>query len=231
MVGDASFIAWGTRVEKRSGIGGRSVGDRGVFVQAHCAGVETAFPREGLVAASFGLVHSPLFHRRGCFSFWHRSFKYLDSVRKGEVLRLPADIRDEILGAALLVSACHSNIRRPVSSFHSRIDANLSSGGAVRCTVGAKLASVLYRMIEARDCHVILDHVGSGPLVERLASASAEVSEIAAAPLFLGPFLVRTASLSGTTLICKRTRRCSVSCKVVLAAARRFRGWALMRIA
>eukprot|EP00972_Heterocapsa_arctica_P023089 3398274-Heterocapsa_arctica.AAC.1 len=69
----------------------------------------------------------------------------------------PADIRDEIAIAALLLPFAVGNLRWPVSPTVTLTDATPSAGGAVACLVSQDLSEALYDACEMRGEYICLD--------------------------------------------------------------------------
>ena len=91
-------------------------------------------------------------------STFHRFYQWLNDIihfNEYAVVRIPADIRQDLGAAALLMALCHSSIRSPISTLLSCTDATVSTGGTVVCRVGHRLSESLYRMCEYRGARVI----------------------------------------------------------------------------
>ena len=86
-----------------------------------------------------------------------RWFAYASRLPLTGDFPLPARIRDELLGAMLLLLLATSNIRRPVSATISATDATPQKGGRCRAQVLSSVARELYRQAEDRGEHVRLD--------------------------------------------------------------------------
>ena len=83
---------------------------------------------------------------------WHRIYKWVSDLNLGQVARVPADIRDEILMVALCMPIASAPIRWPISNFISATDATPSAGGGVECEVSPELARNLwYATIDKSD--------------------------------------------------------------------------------
>ena len=70
--------------------------------------------------ASF--IH-PCMHRRQIMSVFHRVFRWLAGLTEHQAVRWPADIREELLVAALLLPLAEANIRWGISSRLTTTDA------------------------------------------------------------------------------------------------------------
>ena len=82
--------------------------------------------------------------------------KYISDQRQGTVLTLPADIREEVGYAGLLLAAASANIRTQVDTRISATDATPSSAGAVRGQIWRQLSEALYRSVHHKGGHRLL---------------------------------------------------------------------------
>ena len=96
----------------------------------------------------------PLCHRRELMSAFHRYYKFCNNIPPRTRVRLPADIRDEIVSVVLNLSVASSNVRWPVSTRVSCTDATPDTGGAVGATVSTAMAHALYQHTEFRGQHI-----------------------------------------------------------------------------
>ncbi len=80
--------------------------------------------------------------------------------KPGLPVRLPADIRDELLLAVICLPRAETNVRWPISGSISATDATPSSGGAVHCQVAPIVAEAVFRTCEYKGPYVRLDTRG-----------------------------------------------------------------------
>ena len=101
-------------------------------------------------------VH-PFSHRKELMCVLSRSYRWLQTLSLGKVYRVPQDIRDELLGAALLLPCVHAVIRASLSSTLACSDATQVGGGATSVEVAAECAEGLFRHGEHRGAYTRLD--------------------------------------------------------------------------
>merc|ERR1711994_974590 len=84
----------------------------------------------GLATRLGALFTHPFMHRRECMSVFHRWFCWQSELLASGGVRMPPDIREELLLASLLLGVASANIRWPFSPYLFCSDATPSSGGA-----------------------------------------------------------------------------------------------------
>ena len=95
-------------------------------------------------------------------SFVHRFFSWFENLdAKRSLVRIPPDIKEELLAVGLHLAVATADIRTPVSTRVTATDATPQRGGAVECTVSIELSEALYDACESRGRRVRLDR---GPM-------------------------------------------------------------------
>ena len=139
------FVAWGTEVQGDAGLVGVPASKRLqlsiLALELCCQGVVTKSMARGLL----GLFIHPFCHRRELMCVFQRSFVWVNSLDDDQVVhKIPADILDEWLMAALCMGIAFSDIRLPVDDYITCSDATPSAGGVVGCAVSPAFADLLY---------------------------------------------------------------------------------------
>ena len=134
---------------------------------------------EGLIDSTLGCLVHPFHHAKHLRTSRHRIYKWRSNFRG--VRSLPADLKDELLVAALLLPFAYSNIRAPASTRVSATDATPSMAGSCRARVPETLARPLFRRSEevgeaARLDWPLLDLAVSSSMQE----ATADLNQLAA---------------------------------------------------
>ena len=97
----------------------------------------------------------PFGHRPELSACFHRVHKYREGLgEEGYVRRLPADIRDELAFASLLLGLAKANVRWPVSTLVYCSDATESSTAVVSASFSRELAFRMYQGCEYQGKHV-----------------------------------------------------------------------------
>ena len=104
-----------------------------------------------------GSYVDPFSNGRELMCVLSRSYHWLQILFLGKVYRVPQDIRDELLGAALLLPCVHAVIRASLSSTLACSDATQVGGGATSVEVAAECAEGLFRHGEHRGAYTRLD--------------------------------------------------------------------------
>ena len=151
------FVAWGTEVKSEVGIVGAPAKRRlqilvlTLFVLV-CPGVGQKLMKSLL--GSF--VHS-FSHCKYLMSIFSRAFKWVHSLKKKVMVRIPPDVREELLIAALHLPLACTNIRAPVSSHVTCSDATLTIAGVVESRVSRDLSLALYHHSAHKGAYTRLD--------------------------------------------------------------------------
>eukprot|EP00435_Cladocopium_sp_Y103_P044530 s581_g12.t1 len=74
------------------------------------------------------------------------TFLWIERLSDAEQKPLPVKVKEELLGCALILPLCHSNIRWEVSKRVGASDASLSNGGRAAALVNQTTANTLYRL-------------------------------------------------------------------------------------
>eukprot|EP00972_Heterocapsa_arctica_P087553 12910201-Heterocapsa_arctica.AAC.1 len=96
-------------------------------------------------------------HRKCCMSVFGRSYRFIEDLPERRAVRLPADIADELVSAALHLSVVRSDIRAPVSSRVSCSDATPQTAGTVECQTLQACAEALYDRAEHKGAYTRMD--------------------------------------------------------------------------
>ena len=139
-----NFTAWGSEVRSEAGLVGTQREKRllllHITLRVVMLGKATgAFLRR--LGASF--VH-PWTHRRELFSIFHRFHKFRNDIDEHQFSKLPPDILDELVCAAVTLPIAQAHLRWPVSTQVTCSDATPTSDAFVACGVSQELASSLY---------------------------------------------------------------------------------------
>ena len=85
------------------------------------------------------------------------TFLWIERLSDTEQKPWPVKVKEELLGCALILPLCHSNIRWEVSKRIGASDAALSNGGRAAAPGNQTTANTLYGYAEHRGEHVRLD--------------------------------------------------------------------------
>ena len=154
-----TFNAWGIEVRAEQGEVGVA---RGKLLQIMTLGLATAaggVATKQVMQQLLGLMIHPFCLRRELMSSFQRAYVWTASLDEGVVVKIPADIRDELIMGSMLLSQAHGNIRAPVSTMISCSDATPSRGGVVRSRVSREMAEGLYWCGDRRGRPVRLGEV------------------------------------------------------------------------
>ena len=154
---EPKFTAWGTEVDNKSGRVGSpliKLKHLAELLQRACS-----LPRvsKKLLQGLTGLLVHPFLHRRIAMSILQDTFLWIERLSDTEQKPLPVKVKEELLGCALILPLCHSNIRWEVSKRVGASDASLLNGGRAAALVNQTTANTLYRYAEHRGEHVRLD--------------------------------------------------------------------------
>jgi len=105
---------------------------------------------ESMITRLVALFIHPFMHRRELMACFHRIFRWKATLPQKGSFVIPADIKAEIVGAALMLPFAVANIRAPISTTISVTDATPLHGGPVRSNISRHLAHPLYNMCEHR---------------------------------------------------------------------------------
>ena len=155
-VGEPDFTTWGTQVRNGPGLVGGEVNKRIDIAILLMRAISLRYTERNIVEHLLSLLTHPLCHRRCCLSFVHRAYKWASSLKYGRTVKWAADVKDEVLGCALLLFIADSHIRWPVSTRVAAVDATPSRGGSCFVTVSTTLAEGLYAATEHRGAATTL---------------------------------------------------------------------------
>ena len=145
--GDSTFTAFGTRIRSTPGDAATPGEKRLLLAGLLMMSANIAKVPKALLDSLRGPVVHPLMHRRSLRPCLHRIFKFMNDNKAEKILPLPADIREELCYAALLMPVARTNLRAQVDTLITATDATPSSGGSVACTVSRRLAEALFRSV------------------------------------------------------------------------------------
>ena len=143
-VGDTTFVAWGTQVCSDTGHVGTVPEKRAGISAILWRLVAKRFIERQILLRALSLIPHPASHRRECFAFVHRAYKWANRLPVGKLVPWSPDIRGEILTVSIMLYVCHANIRWPISTRLSATDATPSAGGATSCVISQALARALW---------------------------------------------------------------------------------------
>ena len=148
------FTAWGTEIRSRPGTAAAEEGKRALlcYTALKAAGLRR---HTGAFLRRLGgcFVH-PLAHRKETNCVFHRFHKYRSSIGDHVLCKTPADVRDEILMAALQLPVAVAHLRWPVDTTISCSDATPQTGAFVDTCVSQELADTFYDVAVVRGKHV-----------------------------------------------------------------------------
>ena len=145
--GLTDFAAWGTQIRSNPGTAAAPVDKR-----RHIAILAFSFLCLPCVAQTMlrrmvALLGHPLQHRRELTCTFHRIFKWCQNLSPKVFHKWPADVRDELLAAALTLPIAHSNLRWQVDTNLTATDATPTSFATVSCPVSRSLAEALLQFV------------------------------------------------------------------------------------
>jgi len=90
-------------------------------------------------------------------SVFARCFKWTSNAEPHTLLRLPIDLKDELLAAAVLLPLAEADLRSPISTKVTCSDATPQGCGVVASEVSAQCAEALFRHCEHKGAYTRLD--------------------------------------------------------------------------
>ena len=117
-----------------------------------CPGVDQKLMQSLL--SSF--VH-PFSHCKSLMSISGTAFKWVHSLEKNVMIRIPPDVREELFIAALHLLVACTNIHAPVSSHVTCSGATLTTAGVVESRVSRDLSLALYHHSQHKGAYTRLD--------------------------------------------------------------------------
>ena len=96
------------------------------------------------------LYTHPFMHRRALMAAFSQSFRWVAGLVPRQPTRWAPVVKDELLGACLLLPVAEANVRWPISSRLVTTDATPTRGGATAGYISNGLAEELYRYTEHR---------------------------------------------------------------------------------
>jgi len=151
------FVTWGAQVKGATGFASTEDWKRIMLVTLTARVLALRKVSKALLIRVQSLYTSPFMFRREFMCVFHRFFKFLATLSDEDLVTLPADIRDELFVALLLLPLAVADLRRPISNVISCTDATPCSGGACQFWGSKDLAKTLFRASEYRGQHVRLD--------------------------------------------------------------------------
>eukprot|EP00438_Fugacium_kawagutii_P028648 Skav214648 [mRNA] locus=scaffold1660:52599:54713:- [translate_table: standard] len=156
------FTAWGTEVDSKTGRVGAPLQKMRQLADILAQACRLPKLSKKLLQGLTGLLVHPFMHRRLAMSLLQDTFLWIERLKDNESKPLPVSVREELLGCALILPLCHSNIRWGVSTRVGASDASSHHGGRAACLVSQPIANTLYRFSEHRGEHIRLDWVKGG---------------------------------------------------------------------
>lgn len=154
---EPKYIAWGTEVDNKTGRVGTpllKLRQLAAVIQKACSLPKVT---KKLMQGLTGLLVHPFLHRRLAMSILQDTYLWVEKLPDAESRTMPAKVREELLGCALILPLCHSNIRWSVSKRIGASDASSQHGGRAAALVNQSTANTLYRFAEHRGEHIRLD--------------------------------------------------------------------------
>ena len=176
---EPKYVAWGTEVDNKTG----RVGTPLLKLRHLSAVINSAcgLPKvtKKLMQGLTGLLVHPFLHRRLAMSILQDTYLWIEKMDNNESKTMPAKVREELLGCALILPLCHSNIRWNVSKRIGASDASLQHGGRAAALVNQSTANTLYRFSEHRGEHIRLDwEKGAVQPISQMERAPPELEQI-----------------------------------------------------
>lgn len=150
------FTAWGTEVGRDRGTAAAPIERR---IQLFYLTL-LVLSGPGVTLKMFQFLLGSYVHfsnRKEFMCVFFRSYRWLQTPSLGKVFRVPQDIRDELLGVALLLPCAHADIRASLSSTLACSDATQIGGGVTSVEVAAECAEGLFRHGKHQGAYTRLD--------------------------------------------------------------------------
>ena len=154
---DTTFRAWGTEVD---GVRGtvRAPPEKCLEVAALIqAALANTWTQKEFITRILGLLVHPLMHCRPLAASLGDVYQWHANLGDGVKVRWPAQVRQQLFCASLMLLVAETRLRDPVSPVVSATDATPTSGAVVRALVSPVVAGFLYDYGEHRGEHTRLD--------------------------------------------------------------------------
>ena len=175
------FEAWGTAVDGLSGRVGAPVVKRLEIMALIMVALSHPLTSRTIVTRLLGLLVHPYMHCRPMSAALQSSYEWNSSLETDRLVRWPPAIKQELLGASLLLLVADSFTMDHVSPILSCTDATPQGGGSVRVVAAPQVGKMFFDCGEKRGEHVRLDW--------KPWDLEARATEMARAPQFVRDFL------------------------------------------
>ena len=185
---DADFVTWGSEVKGTVGLCGSRMERRQWLAIISFKALHIKFYTREFLDKWDGLFVHPFGHRKECSSVLHRWYKWKNTIGPLDRVKMPADIKDEITMAALLLPLAVAHLKWPISNIVTATDATPTTGASIQACVTNDLAGAMYSATEFVGQHVCLEVPGVIPQESKIAPPLEEVENVVAAT----PWSVKT---------------------------------------
>ena len=151
------FVAWGTEVDSDKGTAAAPLDRRIQLFYLTLLVLSGPGITLKMFQSLLGSYVHPFSHRKELMCVFSRSYRWLQTLSVGRVYKVPHDIRDELLGAALVLPCAHADLRASLSSTLTCSDATQVGGGVTSVEVAGECAEGLFRHGEHRGAYTRLD--------------------------------------------------------------------------
>jgi hypothetical protein len=152
-----TFTAWGTEVHGKSGKVGAPRATRVQLVHLGLLALSLPVLSKELLQSLLGSLVYPLSHRKVLMSHLGRTYTFVSNAPEKVGIKLPHDVKQELLGAVLSLCVAETDIRAPVSTLITASDATPQTAAVVQATVSRPCAEALYDLAEHRGEYARLD--------------------------------------------------------------------------
>ncbi|CAE7366038.1 unnamed protein product, partial [Symbiodinium microadriaticum] len=178
--GTTKFKAWGAKIDGVRGTVGAPLEMRRQVWSLISKTVQSGTASKEILQKLLGFIAFIFQYRREMFSLIHHLYMFVEKLKPGRKVWLPAFVLDELRSVALHLPMAQWCMRKRLHESLLATDATPTSGGAVRATVSPSLLRELWRRSELRGSPVRLDRdnmniAGEAPLESsRFAAAISE---------------------------------------------------------
>ena len=178
--GTTKFKAWGAKIDGVRGTVGAPLEMRRQVWSLIAKTVQSGTASKEILQKLLGFIAFIFQYRREMFSLIHHLYMFVEKLKPGRKVWLPAFVLDELRSVALHLPMAQWCMRKRLHESLLATDATPTSGGAVRATVSPSLLRELWRRSELRGSPVRLDRdnmniAGEAPIESsRFAAAISE---------------------------------------------------------
>lgn len=156
--GDKKFIAWGTGIDSDPGHVGTPAEKRTSISFGILASLPHKRLPKYLLIRVLALAIHPFMHMRILLSCMHHIYKFLAQYHSDyDIVKMPADIIDELAALAMLLLIAVADIRAQPNTYITSTDATTQAVGATGAQVSNHLSLALYNSCQCRGAYMRLD--------------------------------------------------------------------------